>query len=247
MKLLAAAVAVVVLAALASAMPGQLSKRLAHHVHEHNNKAVGKPIFRSGVRVGAGVGDIGMVECQDAECKVECKTIHKIPEGKCHTPPFDHNHGMEVQCAPPTAGSLCFQWAMFNKNQSGPTTCANSTIFMVDYQECGVCRQNPHNKNYNMVTGCASAKTLQVMMDCSDPACSNCSHTYNITDKQCIVPTQQEYPYAVYYTAPTACGERILYSYYNDTLCASTPTVETSFANACFSFGNQRSHYYTCS
>jgi hypothetical protein len=193
-----------------------------------------------------GAGDIVFTECiGSSECKTGCKAMHKIPTGQCHTAPFRHSDSMLVNCAPAPTG-LCYYVGVFQLNASSPAnSCVDSNVKVIDYHRCDVCLQV--DGRWQIATGCNSSSTMTINMGCDANTCANCKHTHKVVEKQCLSDPTKFPDRAFMFTSPTKCNTQISYAHFNNTDCADKPQfTEWQFADTCYSFGRNRSHYYHC-
>merc|ERR1712000_420759 len=192
-------------------------------------------------------GDIAFIECQDHECRRGCRTIGKIPEDQCHTPPFQHNKATRAVCSQaPAGGSLCYYFGMFHKNDTtgGTNYCTDTNAEFLFYHQCGVCRPSHHHKGTYEITTCESSNQMKMSYGCSDSTCGNCTHTHSLKEKTCTVPPN--FPSAIEVTAPSRCAQAINYYHYDAPTCNVTAAVsEKIFSGVCYGFGS-RSHLYQC-
>jgi hypothetical protein len=200
-------------------------------------------------RVAGGAGDIAMIECQDHECKIGCRTLHKLPTGVCTTPPFRHGESMKVICANAPTNALCYTVDIFTKNATNNNTasdCTDNNVKYTEYHQCDVCRPSHFNATmFQITTGCNSSATMTLKYDC-DPACTQCRKTHQLSEKKCTTPAG--FPDAIMIGAPARCTKPINYMHYNNSNCAGKAQQPPypEYSNVCYSMMG-RSHQYICS
>jgi hypothetical protein len=195
-------------------------------------------------------GTLTLVQCDDHQCRVNCRTLQRAPTGKCLKQPFQSDESSILSCVPPVPNSKCVYRAAFRRNATGGATCDDNSTYALIMQQCDRCYFDKHSRSYSLMTGCSSSTTLSLKVNCNAD-CSSCAHWYPFKEKTCIVlPDPVLNPFAFGFSAPVPCPTQYVYKNYNASDdCEGAFEQGDGFSDSCIFWGKREkvSHKYTCS